>query len=45
MADGGARAELFKPAVRKIIEQALEAELSDVLGGGCYEPGAELGRG
>jgi hypothetical protein len=45
VADGGARAELFKPAVRKIIEQALEAELSDVLGGGCYEPGAELGRG
>ena len=41
MADGEALAELFKLAGRKIIEQALEAELSDVLGGGCYEPGAE----
>jgi hypothetical protein len=32
VADGDARSELFKLAVRKIVEEALEAEVSDVLG-------------
>ena len=45
MADGDARTELFKLAVRKIVEEALEAEVSDVLGRGYYENGAEPGRG
>lgn len=45
MPNGEARTELFKPAVRKIVEEGLEAELSDVLGEGYYEPGAEPGRG
>ena len=45
VADGDARSELFKLAVRKIVEEALEAEVSDVLGRGYYESGAEPGRG
>jgi len=45
VADGDARTELFQLAVRKIVEEALEAEVSDVLGRGYYEHGAELGRG
>jgi putative transposase len=45
VADGDARTELFKLAVRKIVEEALEAEVSDVLGRGYYESGAEPGRG
>jgi transposase-like protein len=45
VADGDARAELLKLAVRKIIEEALEAEVSDALGRGYYENGAEPGRG
>ena len=45
MADGDARTELFRLAVRKIVEEALEAEVSDVLGRGYYESGAEPGRG
>ena len=32
VADGDARHELIKLAVRKIVEEALEAEVSDVLG-------------
>jgi transposase-like protein len=43
--DGNARTELFRLAVRKIVEEALEAEVSDVLGRGYYESGAEPGRG
>jgi len=31
--------------VRKIIEETLEAEVSDALGRGYYENGAEPGRG
>src|SRR5262249_23134222 len=45
VADGEARSELFKLAVRKIGEEALEAEVSDVLGRAYYESGAEPGRG
>ena len=45
VADGDARSELFKLAVRKIVEEALEAEVSDVLGRGYYASGAEPGRG
>jgi mutator family transposase len=45
VADGDARSELFKLAVRKIVEEALEAEVSDALGRGYYESGAEPGRG
>jgi transposase-like protein len=43
--DGDARTELFRLAVRKIVEEALEAEVSDALGRGYYENGAEPGRG
>jgi hypothetical protein len=39
VADGDARAELLKLAVRKIIEEALEAEVGDALGRGYYESG------
>jgi transposase-like protein len=45
VADGDARAELLKLAVRKIVEEALEAEVTDALGRGYYESGAEPGRG
>ena len=45
VADGDARAELLKLAVRKIVEEALEAEVSETLGRGYYENGAEPGRG
>src|SRR2546427_353828 len=45
VADGDARAELLKLAVRKIVEEALEAEVSEAPGRGYYENGAELGRG
>jgi transposase-like protein len=45
VADGDARTELFQLAVRKIVEEALEAEVSDVLGRGYYAHGAEPGRG
>jgi hypothetical protein len=45
VADGDARAELLKLAVRKIVEEALEAEVSDALGRGYYENGAGPGRG
>jgi len=40
VADGDARAELLKLAVRKIVEEALEAEVSEALGRGYYETGA-----
>ena len=35
--DGDARAELIKLAVRKIVEEALEAEVSEAVGRGYYE--------
>ena len=40
VADGDARAELLKLAVRKIVEEALEAEVADAVGRGYYENGA-----
>jgi len=43
--DGDARTALFKLAVRKIVEEALEAEVGEVVGRGYYESGAEPGRG
>jgi hypothetical protein len=36
-AEGDARSELIKLAVRKIIEEALEAEVAEVVGRGYYE--------
>ena len=43
VADGDARAELLKLAVRKIVEEALEAEVAEVIGRGYYENGAPPG--
>jgi hypothetical protein len=37
VADGDARAELLKLAVRKIVEEALEAEVAEALGRDYYE--------
>ena len=45
VADGDARAELLKLAVRNIVEEALEAEVAEVLGRGYYEAGAAPGAG
>lgn len=45
VADGDARAELLKLAVRKIVEEALEAEVAEVVGRGYYEGGAAPGAG
>jgi putative transposase len=45
VADGEARAELLKLAVRKIVEEALEAEVADAVGRGYYENGAPPGAG
>lgn len=45
VADGDARAELLKLAVRKIVEEALEAEVVDALGREYYENGATPGAG
>ena len=45
VADGDARAELLKLAVRKIVEEALEAEVADAVGRGYYENGAAPGAG
>ena len=36
VADGDARAELLKLAVRKIVEEALEAEVTEAVGRGYY---------
>jgi hypothetical protein len=44
VADGDARAELLKLAVRKIVEETLEAEVAEAVGRGYYENGAEPGR-
>ena len=45
VADGDARAELLKLAVKKIVEEALEAEVADALGRDYYENGAAPGAG
>jgi transposase-like protein len=45
VADGDARAELLKLAVRKIVEEALEGEVADALGRDYYENGAAPGAG
>lgn len=45
VAEGDARSELIKLAVRKIIEEALEAEVAEVVGRGYYENGATPGAG
>lgn len=41
--DGEALSEVMKLGMRKIVEEALEAEVSDALGRGCYERGSEPG--
>jgi len=43
--DGDARAELLKLAVRKIVEEALEAEVAEAVGRAYYENGAVPGAG
>jgi putative transposase len=45
VADGNARAELLKLAVRKIVEEALEAEVAEAVGREYYENGAIPGGG
>ena len=45
VADGDARTELLKLAVRKIVEEALEAEVAEAVGRGYYENGASPGAG
>jgi hypothetical protein len=40
VADGDARAELLKLAVRNIVEEELEAEVAEALGREYYENGA-----
>jgi transposase-like protein len=45
VADGDARAELLKLAVRKIVEEALEAEVAEAVGRDYYENGATPGAG
>jgi len=40
VADGDARVELLKLAVRRIVEEALEAEVAEVLGREHYVHGA-----
>src|SRR5262249_34596373 len=45
VADGDARAELLKLAVRKIVEEAPEAEVAEAVGRTYYENGAALGTG
>lgn len=45
VADGDARAELRELAVRKIVEEALKAEVGEALGREYYENGAAPGAG
>jgi putative transposase len=45
VADGDARAALLKLAVRKIVEEALEAEVTETVGREYYENGAAPGAG
>ena len=43
VAEGDARSELIKLAVRKIVEETLEAEVAEAVGRGYYESGAVPG--
>ena len=45
VADGDARAELLKLAVRKIVEEALEAEVAEAVGREYYENGVMVRMG
>jgi putative transposase len=45
VAEGDARSELIKLAVRKIVEETLEAEVAEAVGRGYYENGAAPGAG
>ena len=45
VAAGDARSELIKLAVRKIVEEALEAEVAEAVGREYYESGAVPGAG
>jgi transposase-like protein len=45
IAEGDARADLLKLAVRKIVEEALEAEVAEAVGRDYYETGAAPGAG
>ena len=45
VAEGDARSALIKLAVRKIVEEALEAEVTEAVGRGYYENGAAPGAG
>ena len=45
MDEGDARSELIRLAVRKIVEEALEAEVAEAVGRGYYENGAAPGAG
>jgi transposase-like protein len=45
VADGDARAELLKLAVRKVVEEVLEAEVAEAVGRGYYDSGAVPGAG
>ena len=45
VAEGDAQSELIKLAVRKIVEEALEAEVAEAVGRGYYESGAVPGAG
>jgi putative transposase len=45
LGDGDARAELLKLAVRKIVEEALEAEVTEAVGREYYQAGAAPGGG
>lgn len=43
--DGEALSEVMKLGMRKIVEEALEVEVSDALGRGYYQRGASRGAG
>jgi transposase-like protein len=45
VAEGDARSELIRLAVRKIVEESLEAEVAGAVGRGYYESGAVPGAG
>ena len=45
LGDDEVGSQVIRLGIRKIVEEALEAELRDVLGRGYYERGAEPGRG
>jgi transposase-like protein len=45
LGDDEVGSQVIRLGIRKIVEEALEAELRDVVGRGYYEHGAEPGRG